>query len=591
MRVLPPGFSRSGLRATLLAATALFMTGCADSSRFADPFSSPFGSTAERVDRTATGSVPRQRAPEAVAQRPLPAPAAPQRNAALASPEPAPVASHGPAAAGSNWTAQGGTPVVVAQGESARVLADRYGVPVDALLRANGYSSASQVQPGGRLVIPVYSVAAAKTATPVREIKPEPAKAERAKAESAKPEPVKQAAKDAPKIAKAQPVARPSDEDEDDAPAAKPKAAAKDEANKAEKLAKKDAEPVARKADEKVAKTVDAKDAAKSAAKAKLLERAKLAKAKPVEDDEDDAPTPKAKPADKGVDKKSTKAAKIKTDDEDEDEKPAPKAKASDKVEKGGDKKPAKLAKVKADEDEDDDAPAAKRPVARKVVAQAPEVVKPAKAEEKTVVEKPARPVAAKQDEAPKAEKPPAQKLARAEKMEATAKPAVDTATTASLPKAEAVKAEVVKAEVVKAEPEKAPEKAADSSTANNGNPEFRWPARGRVIQSFKAGNNDGINIAVPEGTPVKAAEDGVVAYSGSELKGYGNLVLIRHSNGFVSAYANNGALDVKRGDQVKRGQTIAKSGQSGNVSSPQLHFELRKGATPVDPSSYLAGL
>lgn len=121
---------------------------------------------------------------------------------------------------------------------------------------------------------------------------------------------------------------------------------------------------------------------------------------------------------------------------------------------------------------------------------------------------------------------------------------------------------------------------------------EFRWPARGRVIQGFGGrGGNEGINIAVPEGTPVKAAEGGTVAYSGSELKGYGNLVLIRHEDGWVSAYANNGELLVKRGEKVKRGQTIAKSGQTGNVSSPQLHFELRKGSTPVDPINHLAGL
>jgi murein DD-endopeptidase MepM/ murein hydrolase activator NlpD len=121
--------------------------------------------------------------------------------------------------------------------------------------------------------------------------------------------------------------------------------------------------------------------------------------------------------------------------------------------------------------------------------------------------------------------------------------------------------------------------------------PEFRWPARGRIIDGFKVGGNDGINIAVPEGTSVRASESGVVAYAGDELKGYGNLVLIRHPNGFVTAYANNGELDVKRGDTVKRGQIIAKSGQTGNVNSPQLHFELRKGSTPVDPTSYLAGL
>jgi len=119
---------------------------------------------------------------------------------------------------------------------------------------------------------------------------------------------------------------------------------------------------------------------------------------------------------------------------------------------------------------------------------------------------------------------------------------------------------------------------------------DFRWPARGRVIAGYAGkGGNEGINIAVPEGTPIKAAEGGVVAYAGSELKGYGNLVLIRHPNGYVSAYAHNGELSVKRGEQVKRGQVVAKSGQSGNVNSPQLHFELRKGSTPVDPMPYLS--
>jgi murein DD-endopeptidase MepM/ murein hydrolase activator NlpD len=120
---------------------------------------------------------------------------------------------------------------------------------------------------------------------------------------------------------------------------------------------------------------------------------------------------------------------------------------------------------------------------------------------------------------------------------------------------------------------------------------DFRWPARGRVIAGFGAnGGNEGINIAVPEGTPVKAAEAGTVTYAGSEVKGYGNLVLIKHDNGYVSAYAHNGSLNVKRGEQVKRGQVIATSGQTGNVTSPQLHFEIRKGATPVDPLKHLGG-
>jgi murein DD-endopeptidase MepM/ murein hydrolase activator NlpD len=127
--------------------------------------------------------------------------------------------------------------------------------------------------------------------------------------------------------------------------------------------------------------------------------------------------------------------------------------------------------------------------------------------------------------------------------------------------------------------------------TASVPSGDFRWPARGRVIAGFGAnGGNEGINIAVPEGTPVKAAEAGVVTYAGSEVKGYGNLVLIRHENGYVSAYAHNASLNVKRGEQVKRGQVIATSGQTGNVTSPQLHFEIRKGASPVDPLKHLGG-
>lgn len=124
---------------------------------------------------------------------------------------------------------------------------------------------------------------------------------------------------------------------------------------------------------------------------------------------------------------------------------------------------------------------------------------------------------------------------------------------------------------------------------------QFRWPVRGRVISGFgpKPGGqqNEGINVSVPEGTAVKAAEDGVVAYAGSELKGYGNLVLIKHADGYVTAYAHNSELEVKKGDTVKRGQVIAKAGQTGNVTSPQVHFEIRKGSQPVDPSQYLAGL
>jgi murein DD-endopeptidase MepM/ murein hydrolase activator NlpD len=145
--------------------------------------------------------------------------------------------------------------------------------------------------------------------------------------------------------------------------------------------------------------------------------------------------------------------------------------------------------------------------------------------------------------------------------------------------------------QVAVAEPAE-PETTASLPKAGDSVRDFRWPARGRVIQGFGGrGGNEGINIAVPEGTPVKAAEGGTVAYAGNELKGYGNLVLIRHEDGWVTAYANNSEILVKRGDKVSRGQTVAKSGQTGNVSSPQLHFELRRGSTPVDPMSHLAGL
>ncbi|MDA9500438.1 peptidoglycan DD-metalloendopeptidase family protein [Bradyrhizobium sp. CCBAU 11357] len=141
---------------------------------------------------------------------------------------------------------------------------------------------------------------------------------------------------------------------------------------------------------------------------------------------------------------------------------------------------------------------------------------------------------------------------------------------------------------------EKAAETPAKAAEATGALPTFRWPVRGKVVTTYGAKtngkSNDGINLAVPEGTPVKAAEDGVVAYSGNELKGYGNLVLVRHSNGYVTAYAHASELLVKRGDTIKRGQVIAKSGQSGEVASPQLHFEIRKGSSPVDPLQFLNG-
>jgi murein DD-endopeptidase MepM/ murein hydrolase activator NlpD len=172
----------------------------------------------------------------------------------------------------------------------------------------------------------------------------------------------------------------------------------------------------------------------------------------------------------------------------------------------------------------------------------------------------------------------------------ALAAPATRTAAVTGMPPQSARLASAT-AKVEDAPAAEAPVKASEATGAL---PTFRWPVRGKVITSYGAKTNgkanDGINLAVPEGTPVKAAEDGVVAYSGNELKGYGNLVLVRHSNGYVTAYAHASELMVKRGDTIKRGQIIAKSGQSGEVGSPQLHFEIRKGSSPVDPLQFLNG-
>ncbi len=403
------GVSNPAMKLAITAAAALAMAGCSsDVTRFGEVASA----SGSRTDLTPVASIPSGAASDAsgysagagapgrIASTPLAAPN-PRFTAPAAS---SPVMSHpamtAPATTGSlsnaqGWSAQGGTPIVVAQGETIATLSTRYGVPASALLRANGMTSASQVQPGSRLTIPVYGASGA-VATP----KPEHA------ALMAIP-PAKS------RIGKSDPH---------------------------EKL-----------------QFVKGPEPAAKAAPAKLEHDAKLV------------------------------------------------------------------------------APKAGKPV------QAMPRVEPPKARTLVAIN-PVKPVA------------PAN---------------VDHDTTGSLPPVET--------------------QPATGSDADK--PEFRWPAHGKVIQSFKSGANDGINIALPEGTAIKAAESGVVAYAGSELKGYGNMVLIRHPNGFVSAYANNGDLAVKKGEQVKRGQVIAKSGQTGNVASPQLHFELRKGTTPVDPMGYLAGL
>jgi murein DD-endopeptidase MepM/ murein hydrolase activator NlpD len=272
-------------------------------------------------------------------------------------------------------------------------------------------------------------------------------------------------------------------------------------------------------------------------------------------------PVPQARPAAIAAAKPLTAVRPVKPEaDDDEDETPAKKivaaapakpltSPAKPVVAAAKPLKPAEVPKKTQDDDDDEDetpkkAEVVPKPASKPVLAQAkpqPRVI-PLTAQTLKSEEAPAR-------------------VAQAER--------ADPTTTQSIPTPK---------------PAPAPEAAAGDKA------EFRWPARGRVISGFgsKGGNGDGIAIAVPEGTPVKAAGDGVVAYAGEELKGYGKLVLVRHDNGYVSAYAHNGDLAVKRGEKVSRGQTIAKSGSTGNVTSPQLHFELRKGSTPVDPTKFL---
>ena len=137
-----------------------------------------------------------------------------------------------------------------------------------------------------------------------------------------------------------------------------------------------------------------------------------------------------------------------------------------------------------------------------------------------------------------------------------------------------------------------APKKPTSNSSSASST-SFRWPAEGRVISKFgqrsATGINDGIDISMPVGTPVKASQSGTVIYAGSELEDFGNLILVSHAGGWVSAYAHSSANLVRRGQQVKRGQVIAKSGRSGNAKVPKLHFELRKNSNPVNPMDHLA--
>ncbi len=534
-KLLTPGHRRTAIQICALTAVAALMSGCsADSTRFGDAFGNPFATGSVQKPKKvahATSTVGTGRTP------PVTASALPPRGAAVASAAPvraAPPAvsrettgSIGPAhtvpgASFGGWTGQGGASVQIGQGDTAAKLAERYGVPLNVLLQVNGLHAASEVQPGGTIVVPIYNAVAtvpgaARTAqaAPVRSEPIEPA------------EPVKTVPAHVVKadVAKAEEPAEP---------ARKPALPFK-VADRPSTLAERNAEAQRIVATQRAA---DKAAAEKAATAQKAADADRLAQARKAEAAEEvaagKARLAKADAAHKVAGKDAASRVEVR--------KAAVAAKAAAAQKLAADRDAAKATAAAAKADAAKTAAAAK---AARIAASTP--AKPAPA--------PAKP----------------------EQLASVDKKAVDATPTASLPAA------VVPATA-------AP--AAAAPVADASGPEFRWPARGRIIQSFKggAGGNDGINIAVPEGTQVKAAEGGVVAYAGSELKGYGNLVLIRHPNGYVTAYANNGEIDVKRGETVKRGQMIAKSGQSGNVSSPQLHFELRKGSTPIDPTNFLAG-
>jgi len=202
----------------------------------------------------------------------------------------------------------------------------------------------------------------------------------------------------------------------------------------------------------------------------------------------------------------------------------------------------------------------------------------PARREEKPRGEDPnAKPTGANAPEAAQAAEPAqTANLAKPVETPSIAKPATPNQPVAYVPPSE--------------ETPTATNASLDQGSANGTT--FRWPVRGRIITGFGASasgeKNDGINLAVPEGTSIKAAEAGSVIYAGDELEGYGKLVLVRHADGWVSAYAHNSKILVKRGDTVRRGQIISQAGATGSVNAPQLHFELRRGSKPVNPLDYL---
>ncbi len=553
-------------------------------SRFNEnPFSNPFqakydptttGSVKKAIPRpqmqalSSAGSTTTQNYSPRITSAPLPAPGSAQAKLLAASATTSASSALVTAKDIPGWSAKGATPITLGAGETVNTVANRYGVPASALLSVNGLSNSSQAVPGQRLLIPAYNASSSNgmgvakklgvkslsqlNMNPINITFSQTYYAFSDTEQHAEPEsidPVKflgfAATEETAKqtVKKAVPAVKPVQK-----ATATPKkvravsSIAAPVSIKAPKLA------AAPKAEKAVPVKVAAKPVVKASVKPVILAAApkkqiiRTVAAKP-------SIIVSQKPLKQVADNPATTSKVVAKPKLLQKEKAAQPKIAAVKPAKPKVDKPKVALAAK---------PAVTKPIVAKVAATKPAAVKPVLSKPKQVAIGAGAAVAAGAIVAKTND-------ADVKKFENTA-PNSDALATGSLP---------------------------SLTEANNDDKGlFRWPVRGRVISSFGSkelsGTNNGINIAVPDGTPVKAAEAGTVAYAGDDVKKYGKLVLIKHENGYVSAYAHNGELNVKKGDVVKRGHVVAKSGATGDVASPQLHFQLRKGEQPMDPSKLL---
>jgi lipoprotein NlpD len=221
---------------------------------------------------------------------------------------------------------------------------------------------------------------------------------------------------------------------------------------------------------------------------------------------------------------------------------------------------------------------------------------KPAPVVDRSVTAGASRPPVVADKAAPRAKPPAAAKpevtvtpVAPSGSTEVHPLPAPGTAATAPTPgtTAAAPTPGTTAAPPVAAQPESAPAAKPETAGAATASIQWQWPAKGKVIDGFDAPRNKGIDIDGAEGSPVLAAADGEVVHVGSALRGYGNLVIVRHAGEYVTAYGHNRKILVSQGQQVKRGQQIAELGRS-DADRPKLHFEIRHQGKPLDPVKYL---